>query len=71
MGIFDKEKRTFTDPDELHNEEAMEGMFNGTGLTALYLDQEPQAVLKKKWEILMRQIFRKLAHGHRLNMLKW
>ena len=27
MGIWDKEKHTFTDPNELHNEEAMEGVF--------------------------------------------
>ena len=48
MGIWDKEKHTLTDPNELHNEETMEGMFEGTGITASYLDQEPQAALKKK-----------------------
>ena len=26
----------------------MEGMFKGTGITALYLDQDPQETLKKK-----------------------
>ena len=26
--------------NELHNEEAMGGMFEGTGITAIYLDQE-------------------------------
>ena len=48
MGIWDKQKHTFTKPVELHNEEAMEVMFEGTGLTALYLDQDPQAALKNK-----------------------
>ena len=27
MGIWDKYKRTLNDPNEIHNEEAMEGMF--------------------------------------------
>ena len=40
MGIWDKDKCTFTNTKELHNEVAIEGMFEGTGLTALYLDQE-------------------------------
>ena len=48
MGIWDKDKRAFTEPNEMHNEEAMEYMFKGTGLTALYLDQDPQAALKNK-----------------------
>ena len=48
MVIWDKYKCTFTDPNELHNEEDMEGMFKGTGLTVLYLDQEPQTALKNK-----------------------
>ena len=48
MGIWDKENCTFTDPNELNNEESMEGTFEGTGLTELYLDQDPQAELKKK-----------------------
>ena len=48
MGIWYKEKRKLTDPNELHNQEAMEGMFEGPGLTALDLDQDPQAVLKNK-----------------------
>ena len=47
-GKRDKERRTFTNPNELHNEEAMEGMFKGIGLAALDLYQDPQAVLKKK-----------------------
>ena len=48
MGILDKEKLTSTDRNELHNEEAMEGMFKVTGLTVLYLNQDPQYALKKK-----------------------
>ena len=48
MGIWDKEKRTFTNPNGLHNEEDMEGIFKGTGLTGLYLDQDPKAALKNK-----------------------
>ena len=48
MGIWDKYKRTFNNPNDLHNEELMEGMFEGTGLTALDLDQDPQAALKNK-----------------------
>ena len=43
MGIWDKGKRTFADSNELHNEDAMEGMFEVTGLAALDLDQVPQA----------------------------
>ena len=50
MGIWDKEKRTFANSNELHNEESMEGVFKGTGLTALYLDQEPKYVLKNRME---------------------
>ena len=48
MVIWDKDKCTFTDSNYLHNEIAMEGMFEGTVLTALYIDQDPQAVLKNK-----------------------
>ena len=48
MGIRDKEKRTFTDPYELNNEESMQVMFKGTGFTALNLDQDPRALLKNK-----------------------
>ena len=48
MGIYDKEKRIFTDPNELDNEEPTECVFEDTGLAALNLDQEPQAALKKK-----------------------
>ena len=46
--IWDKEKCTYNDPNELHNEESMEGIFEGTDLTALDLDQDPQDALKKK-----------------------
>ena len=62
MVIWDKEKRTFTEPNELHNEEAMEVMFKGTSLMALDLDHYPQALMKKIWEILMRKIIIKLMH---------
>ena len=48
MGIRDKYKCTFTEPNELHNEESMEGMFEGTVLTTLYLYQDPQVALKNK-----------------------
>ena len=48
MGTWDKYKRAFTDTNELHNEEDMEGMFEGTGVKALELDQDPQAALKNK-----------------------
>ena len=48
MGIWDKEKGTFTKPYELYNKEATEGMFGGTGLMALELYQEPQDAPKKK-----------------------
>ena len=37
MGIWDKDKCTFTNPNKLHNKEVMEGMFEGTSLTALDL----------------------------------
>ena len=47
MGIWDKGKRTFADSNELHNEDAMEGMFEVTGLAALDLDQVPQAAFNK------------------------
>ena len=47
MGILDEEKRTFADPNELHNEEAIEDMFEGTGITEIDLDRNPQAELKK------------------------
>ena len=48
MGIWDKEKRTFTHPNKLHNEEAMEVIFKGTGLASLGLDKDPRAVLNNK-----------------------
>ena len=41
MSIWYKEKRTFTEPNFLHNEGSMVGMLGGTGLTALDLDQDP------------------------------
>ena len=48
MGIWDKYKCTITEPNELHNEKAMEGIYEGTGLTALDLYQDPQSALKNK-----------------------
>ena len=33
MDIWYKNKRTVTNPNDLHNEEAMEGMFKVTGFT--------------------------------------
>ena len=36
MGNWDKEKSTFTKPNEIHNKEEMKGMFEGTGLMELY-----------------------------------
>ena len=48
MSIWDKEKRTYTDPNELYNEKAKDSMLKGTGLTELDLNQDPQAALKKK-----------------------
>ena len=51
MGIWDKENHTFTDLNEIHNEEAMEGIFGGSSITALDLYQEPQATLKKNGKL--------------------
>ena len=48
MGIWDKDKRTFTKPNELHNGESMESMFKGTGLMALDLYHDPQSSMKNK-----------------------
>ena len=48
MGIWDKEKCTLTDPNELHIEEVIECMLKGTGITALDLYQDPQSALKNK-----------------------
>ena len=48
MGIWDKDKRDFTYPNELNNEEAMEGMFEVSGPKALDLDQDSQDALRKK-----------------------
>ena len=62
MGTWDIEKRTFAASNELHNEEAMKVMFEGTGLTDLDLAQDLQAVMKKKWTTLMSHIFRTLTH---------
>ena len=50
MGIWDREKSNFANTDELHNEQATEGMFEGTGITELDLDQETQAALRNKME---------------------
>ena len=47
MGIWDKDKLTFTNSNELHNGEVVEFMFKGTGLLTLYIDQDPQSALKK------------------------
>ena len=50
IGIRDKDKHTFNDPNELHNQEAMGGMFKGIGLTSLDLYQDSQGTLKnKRW----------------------
>ena len=48
MVIWDKDKHTFTEPNDLYNEEDMEGMLEGTGLMALDIYQDPQSVLKIK-----------------------
>ena len=48
MGIWGREKRTFTEPNELYNEESTEGILEGTGITALDLDHYPKAMLKNK-----------------------
>ena len=48
MGIQDKDKRICTIPNELHNEEVIKVVFKGTGLKALYQDQEPKSVLNNK-----------------------
>ena len=48
MVIYDNDKRTFTNPNELHNEEAVESIFGGTGLTALDINHYPQASLKNQ-----------------------
>ena len=47
-GIWDKDKHTFTDPNRLHNEGAMEGMLNRTVIIALDLDHDPRAALKNE-----------------------
>ena len=48
MGIWDKDKRTFTNTNKLHDKEKIKGMFEGTWLSALYLDQDPKFTLKNK-----------------------
>ena len=48
MGVWNKNKATLTKPNELNNEEATEGIFGGTVLTALDLEQDPQPVLNNK-----------------------
>ena len=42
MGLWYKYKRTFTEPKGLHNEEAMDSMFQGTCITVLDLYKNPQ-----------------------------
>ena len=39
---------THIDPNDLHNEEEVEGMLEGTGLIGLDLDQDPQDAFKNK-----------------------
>ena len=58
-GTWDKDKRTFTNPNELHNEEAMESMLEGTGITSLDLDKDPQAALKNKMGAFYESYFQK------------
>ena len=70
ISIRDKVKHTFTNTHELHNKESMEGIFEGTGIVELDLDQDPQAELKKIWGNLMRQILRHLTHEHKVKMMK-
>ena len=65
MGIWDKYKRTFTYPNELHNVEVIEGMFEVTGLPELDLDHYPQAALNNKMGILMRHIFKEPMLGQK------
>ena len=48
MDTWNKYKRTLTDLNELHNEEAMGGTFEGTGLTEFDIYQDPQDALKDK-----------------------
>ena len=48
MDIWDQYKPTFTKPNELHNGKLTEGIFEGTGITALDLDQDPQSAMKNK-----------------------
>ena len=48
MIIRYKEKRTFVDPNQLHNEEVMKSMFEGTGIVELDLYQYPQAALNNQ-----------------------
>ena len=48
MGLWDMDKSTFTDPNKFHNDKAMESMFEGTGLTAMDLDQDPKDYLNNQ-----------------------
>ena len=48
IGIWDKEKRTFSDPNDLYDDEAMKSILEGTGITSLDLDQDHQAALENK-----------------------
>ena len=70
VGLWYKDKCTFTDPNELHNEESMESIFEGTGITALDLDKDSQFALKNKWEIFMRRIFRNPTIWHKDSIMK-
>ena len=51
MSIWDKDKRTFTNPNDFHNKESMDSMFEGTCLTELDIYQNPQSSLKNKMSI--------------------
>ena len=51
MDKWEKDKRTSAKPNELHNEEAMGSILEGTCLMELDLDQDPQADLKNKMRI--------------------
>ena len=48
MVIWDTDKRTFTDQNELHNEKTMESMFEDTYFIALNLYQKLQAAIKNQ-----------------------
>ena len=50
MGILNKDKHTFTDPNDINNKKVMGDMFEGTVITELDLDQYPRATLKNKMD---------------------